>query len=71
MEKPVPFGEILEAADDLTIEDQQTLLDILKNRLRERRRAELAKDIKKAGKEFTEGNCRPVTPDELMREILP
>ncbi len=65
-----PFGEILEAADGLPVEDQETLVTILKNRLRERRRAELAKDIQDAGKEFEKGNCRPVTPDELMREIL-
>lgn len=71
MENPVPFGEILEAADDLTIEDQETLLDILKSRLRDRRRAELAKDIQEAGKEFEKGSCKPATPDELMREILP
>ncbi|OFV98686.1 MAG: hypothetical protein A3H28_04480 [Acidobacteria bacterium RIFCSPLOWO2_02_FULL_61_28] len=69
MERPVPFGEIVEAADELTIEDQETLLTILKNRLRDRRRAELVKEIQEARKEFEEGRCRPATPDELMREI--
>lgn len=71
MGNPVPFGEILEAADDLSLEDQETLVEVLKSRLRDRRRTELAKDIHEAGKEFAEGSCRPVTPDELMREILP
>ena len=71
MGNPVPFGEILEAADELPIEDQETLIAILKNRLRERRRAELLKDIQEAEKEFKEGKCQPATPDELMREILP
>ena len=69
MEKPVPFGDILESAGDLPIEDQETLIAILKSRLRDRRRAELVKDIHEAGKEFEEGRCRPATPDELMREI--
>ena len=75
MENSVPFGEILEAADDLPIEDQETLqetlVEVLKSRLRDRRRAELAKAIQQADKEFAEGGCRPATPDELMREILP
>lgn len=71
MGNSLPFGKILEAADDLPIEDQETLVEVLKSHLRDRRRAELAKDIQQAGKEFTEGGCRPVTPDELMREILP
>ena len=70
MQDSVPFGEILEAADGLPIEDQEALIAILKNRLRERRRAELLKDIREAEKEFREGKCRPATPDELMREIL-
>lgn len=70
MQSSVPFGEVLEAANNLPLEDQETLIDILKNRLRERRRAELVKDIQEAEKEFEKGECRPVTPDELMREIL-
>ena len=71
MENPVPFGEILEVADNLPIEDQESLIAILTNRLREHRRAEIAKEILDAGKEFEAGKCRPATPDELMREILP
>ena len=70
MGNPLPFGEILEAADGLPIEDQETLIAILKNRLRERRRAELLQDIREAEKEFREGKSHPATPDEIMREIL-
>ena len=70
MHKSMAFGEILEAADNLPIEDQESLLTILKNRLRERLRAELIKDIQESEKEFEQGKLRPVTPDELMREIL-
>ena len=69
MQPSLPFGEILEAADELPTEDQEALIAILKNRLRERRRAELLKDIREAEKEFREGKCQPATPDELMREI--
>ena len=70
MGSPLPFGEILEAADELPTEDQEALIAILKNRIRERRRAELLQDIREAEKEFREGKCQPATPDELMREIL-
>ena len=70
MHKSMAFGEILEAAHNLPIEDQESLLTILKNRLRERLRAELIKDIQESEKEFEQGKLRPVTPDELMREIL-
>lgn len=66
----VSFGEVLEAADKLTLEEQETLIDILHRRMIDRRRAELAKDIEAAREEFREGRCRPATPDEIMEEIL-
>jgi SOS-response transcriptional repressor LexA len=64
------FGEVLEAADKLSMEEQETLIDILHRRMIERRRAELARDIRETQKEFQEGKCKPVTPDKLMKEVL-
>jgi transcriptional regulator of heat shock response len=64
------FSKILEAADKLTPEEQETLIDILNRRLADRRRSELAKDIREAQQEFQSGACRPKTPDELIKEIL-
>ena len=70
MKGNVRFGEILEEADRLPLEDQETLIEVLQRRMRDRRRAELAKDIQEAQEEFQKGSCRPATADELMREIL-
>jgi hypothetical protein len=70
MENQTAFGEILEAADHLSLEDQESLIDILRSRMRDRRRAELAEDVQEAKREFEQGRCRAVTPDELMGEIL-
>lgn len=70
MKNSLPFGEILEAADGLTLEEQETLVDILNRRVIDRRRSELAKDIQHAQQEFQDGGCRPITPDDLMGEIL-
>ena len=70
MEGNVSFGEILEEADRLPMEDQQTLIEVLQRRMRDRRRAELARDIQEAQKEFQDGVCRAASPDELMREIV-
>jgi len=49
---------------------QEALTDIIRRRIVERRRAELAKDIQEAQQEFKAGNARLVTPDELIAEIL-
>ncbi len=65
-----PFIQILEAADRLQLEDQEDLIRILQNRLRDSRRAELIKDVQEAQQEFALGQCQPVTPEQLMEELL-
>ena len=66
----MPFGEVLEAADQLSPEEQQALIAILHRRLAQAGRQLLAVEIREAREEFAQGRCRPVTPDELMHEIL-
>jgi hypothetical protein len=70
MANNLQYREILEGAEGLSVEDQQALVEVLKSRLRDRRRDELARDVQAAQKEFAEGRCQPVTPAELMKEIL-
>ena len=64
------FAEVLEAADKLTLEEQESLIDILHRRMVEQRRAELKKDIQQARKEFRKDQCEPATPAEIMKDIL-
>ncbi|MDJ0747024.1 MAG: hypothetical protein QNJ32_27280 [Xenococcaceae cyanobacterium MO_167.B27] len=66
----ISFAEILEAAEQLSLEDREDLIRILKNRLRDRKRADLVKDVREAQQEFAQGKCQPVTPEQLMKEIL-
>lgn len=66
MEKTLSFGEVLDTVEQLSLEDQEALTDIIRRRIIEQRRAELAKDIREAQEEFKAGNARPVTPDELI-----
>jgi hypothetical protein len=70
MTQIMPFGEVLEAADQLSPEEQQALIAILHRRLAQAGRQQLGAEIQEARQEFAAGRCRPVTPDELMREIL-
>ncbi|MGH9405647.1 MAG: hypothetical protein ACRD3D_07425 [Terriglobia bacterium] len=70
MASQLQFREILEGAEGLSVEEQEALVEALRNRLRERRRAELARDVEAAQEEFAQGRSRPCTPDELMKEIL-
>jgi hypothetical protein len=63
--------DVLEAAGNLSLEEQETLVEILHRRMIERRRGELVKDIQAAESEFLSGGCRPASPSELMKEVLP
>jgi hypothetical protein len=72
------FADLIETAEQLPIEEQEDLVHILKNRLRdsakptlhERKRAELIKDVAEAQQEFAQGKCKPLTPEQIMEEIL-
>jgi hypothetical protein len=70
MESVLAFGEVLEAIDRLSLGEQETLIEVVRRRVIERRREELEQEIQEAHGEFQAGRCDPVTPDELMAEIL-
>lgn len=70
MEQTIPFGDVLEAIDKLSLEEQETLMDIVQRRIAQRGRKLLAAEIQEVRQEFVAGRCRPVTADELMKEIL-
>ena len=54
----------------LPLDDQEALARVLQRRVIERRRQQLAREAREAEEEYHAGNCRPVSPDELMSEIL-
>jgi len=64
------FHVVVDAADRLSPEEQETLIAVLNRRLVARRRAELAADVREAQKEFERGALRPTTPEKIMKEIL-
>jgi hypothetical protein len=64
------FAEILEAAEQLPLEDQENLIHILQNRLRDQKRTDLIRDVQEAQQEFAQGQCQPLTPEQIMEEIL-
>jgi hypothetical protein len=64
------FGEVSEAADKLSVEEQEVLIEIPRRRIMEHQRMGLAKDFQDARKEFQEGGCKIVSPGEIMKEIL-
>jgi hypothetical protein len=64
------FGQILESADELPVDDQESLVGVLQRRVAEKRRNELIEAVKESRLEFKRGGCRPARPREIVRKIL-
>ena len=58
------FSEIVEAADRLSVDEQETLIEILQRRIADRNRARLVRDVEEARDEFSRGLARPASGAE-------
>ena len=55
------FGQVLDSADALTLEEQESLVSVLQRRVVERRRAALVREVKEAWQEFKADLVRPAS----------
>ncbi len=67
----VSFQEALEIIESFPDYQQQDLMDIVKNRLIEKRRESIAENIKSSRDEYKRGEVRKGSVDEIMKEIAP
>jgi len=65
-----PFQVAIETVEKLTPEEQEMLVEIMRRRLIEWRRAELAEDIAAAREAYRHGDVRRGTVDDLMAELV-
>ncbi len=64
METNVSFNQVLENIDQLSAEEQETLIKVIHRRLTDRKRKEIIQDMKEAEREFEQEKVVPETPDE-------
>jgi hypothetical protein len=65
----VTFQQALEVVEGLPEEQQQDLVEIVRNRQRDRRREALGESIEQARGELARGEVRRGTVEDLMAEI--
>jgi hypothetical protein len=65
----MPFSQVLEAVERLTVEEQEALTQVVRRRLAERGRKQVVRDVEEGRGEFAGGGCSSVTVDELIDEI--
>ena len=63
------FSDVVDAADNLSVDEQEALVEILRRRIAERRHADLLRDVADAREEFNAGRCRAVSVDDIMNEV--
>lgn len=64
-----PFQTVLEMIDGLSTDDQTALVEIVRKRLIERRREEIAANAQSTLQAFREGRASYGTVDDLRREL--
>lgn len=64
----VTFQRALEIIESLPEEQRESLIEIVKHRLIEERRDHLYQSIKEAREEYSRGEIKRGTVDDLMRE---
>ena len=64
------FAQVLDSADELALEEQESLVQVLQHRLAEHRREELVAAVKSARRQFKEGRCRPAAPAQIIKRLF-
>jgi len=67
----ITFQEAIEIIESLPEYQQEDLIDIIRHRLTEQRRQQLASNIKEARAEYARGEIKKGTVDDLMKEFSP
>jgi hypothetical protein len=65
----IPFNQILEIIDALSLDEQNDLINIVKHRQIEKRREEIAVNITKAHQEYQQGKVFRGTVDDVIAEL--
>ena len=70
MNQAISFNEVLEAVDHLSLDEQESLVDVIRRRIAAPRRQEIAKLVLSAREECAAGALKPESPDDIMRSLL-
>ncbi|QKQ74280.1 hypothetical protein [Nostoc sp. TCL240-02] len=63
------LDQVLESIEDLSVDEQETLIDLISHRLAERRRSEIAANIAQAQVEYQTGKVFRGTVTQIMDEL--
>ena len=71
IQQAVSFQKALDIIESFPDYQQQDLIDIVRNRLIEKGRETIAENIKEAREEYSRGEVKKGSVDDIMKEIAP
>ncbi|YAF95859.1 MAG: hypothetical protein AB3A66_25550 [Nodularia sp. CChRGM 3473] len=63
------LDQVLDSVEDLTVDEQEALIDLIRHRLAERRRSAIAANIAQAQAEYQSGKMFRGTVTQIMDEL--
>mgnify|MGYP001605827709 CR=1 FL=1 len=69
MENIISFDNMLDSVSKLPVEEQLMLAEIIKKRIIEQRRKELANSVKESIKEYNGGIAKTGSLDDLIKDL--
>ncbi|ACB52480.1 unknown [Crocosphaera subtropica ATCC 51142] len=69
MSQTLQFHQILEIIDDLSLDEQEDLINIIRHRQIEKRREEIAENINQARQDYQQGKGFRGTIDDIIAEL--
>jgi hypothetical protein len=63
------FADVVDAVDELSVDEQETLMDLLRHRIALRRRSEIVDEVAEARAEFQRGEAVRASLSEILAEV--
>ncbi len=63
------FSDVVDATDDLSVDEQETLVEILRRRIAMQNRNALVRDVEEARAEYRSGQTCTKSPSGIMDEV--
>ncbi len=69
MSNTLQFGQVLEMIDNLSTDEQDDLINIIRHRQIEKRREEIAQNINQARQDYQQGKVLGGNVDDIIAEL--
>jgi hypothetical protein len=66
----VSFDQLTEMIDQLSLDEQEALLQVLKQRITMSHRQQIIDDVRESEAELASGKIRIMSPEEIMKDVL-